>query len=174
MVFADLWVDVVARGAILAVAAMAWVALLVRVSGLRSLSQMTGFALVMTFAVGSLVAGAAQADSWAAFVQPLVAMVGLFAAQWMVATLRRASPSFRRAIQNEPTLLMRNGTILQGALRRTRVAESDLLTQLREAGVTDLDEVQAVVLESTGSISVMRGGSLGDELLDGVARAPNS
>ena len=160
----------VARGLLLAVAALAWVVLLVRVNGLRSLSKMTSFDFVMTIALGSLVAGASQANSWSSFAQPLVAMAGLFVAQWSAARLRRISPAIENVIQNEPVLLMRDGEILRGALDRTRVAESDLFAKLREANVSDLSQVRAVVLETTGDVSVLHGETTSERLLEGVER----
>lgn len=163
-----------ARGLLLAVAALAWVVLLVRVNGLRSLSKMTSFDFVMTIALGSLVAGASQADTWSAFAQPLVAMAGLFLAQWSAARLRRISPAVEKIIQNEPVLLMRDGEILRDALDRTRVAESDLLAKLREADVRDLSQVRAVVLETTGDVSVLQGESGSERLLRGVDRTGGS
>ncbi|WP_225425542.1 DUF421 domain-containing protein [Pelagerythrobacter rhizovicinus] len=159
-----------ARGLLLAVAALAWVVLLVRVNGLRSLSKMTSFDFVMTIALGSLVAGASQADNWSGFAQPLVAMAGLFLAQWGAARLRRISPAIENVIQNEPVLLMRDGEILRDALDRTRVAESDLFAKLREANVSDLSQVRAVVLETTGDVSVLHGETTSERLLEGVER----
>jgi uncharacterized membrane protein YcaP (DUF421 family) len=164
----------VARGLLLAVAALAWVVLLVRVNGLRSLSKMTSFDFVMTVALGSLLAGASQADTWSKFAQPLVAMAGLFLAQWSAARLRRISPAIEKVIQNEPVLLMRDGEILHDALDRTRVAESDLFAKLREANVSDLSQVRAVVLETTGDVSVLHGETTSERLLQGAARVGGS
>ena len=56
------WPDIIARGVLLAIAAIIWVVVLIRLNGLRSLSKMTNFDFVMTIALGSLVAGAAQAS----------------------------------------------------------------------------------------------------------------
>lgn len=60
MLIADPTFDAVLRGAVLAIAALLWVALPVRVVGLRSFSKMTSFDFVMTVAKGSLVASASQ------------------------------------------------------------------------------------------------------------------
>lgn len=163
------WADAALRGGLLAVAALLWVVLLVRVVGLRSFSKMTSFDFVMTVAMGSLVAGASQSESWTAFVQTLAAMAGLFMAQFAVARLRKGSTTFEDAIQNEPALLMRDGRFLEAAMTRTRVSRTDIFAKLREANVTAMDEVRAVVLETTGDISVLHGEALERELLEGVA-----
>ena len=88
MIFDTTWLDIAARGIILAAAAILWVVVLVRINGLRSLSKMTNFDFVMTVALGSLVAGAAQASDWKAFAQAMVAMAGLFLVQFLAARIR--------------------------------------------------------------------------------------
>ena len=172
MFFGHPMADIIARGMVLSCVALVWVIVLVRIVGLRSLSKMTPFDFVMTVALGSLVAGAAQADTWLKFAQPLSAMAGLFVAQWIAATLRRKSGRFQDLIQNEPLLLMRDGKILDEAMRQSRVTKSDLVAKLREANVLDYSDVRAVVLESTGDVSVLHGAKLDENLIEDVRRAP--
>ncbi|MFI9651383.1 YetF domain-containing protein [Guyparkeria halopsychrophila] len=162
--------DVLLRGVILTALAMSWVVLLVRINGLRSFSKMTNFDFVMTIAVGSMLAGASQSTSWTAFAQTFVAMAMLFVVQYSTARLRSASPTFSRVVQNVPVVLMRDGQILEEALAETRVAKGDLIAKLREANVLDFSEVRAVVLETTGDISVLHGQKSVDELLQGTRR----
>jgi uncharacterized membrane protein YcaP (DUF421 family) len=148
--------------------AMFWVVLLVRVNGLRSFSKMTNFDFVMTVAIGSLLAGASQSTDWISFVQTILSMAMLFIVQFTTATIRKKSTTFESFMQNQPALLMKDGVILHAALKATRVAETDLIAKLREANVLDLTQVRAVVLETTGDISVIHGDSCSDELLQGV------
>jgi len=60
--------------------------------------------------------------------------------------------------------------ILHAALTATRVAEDDPIAKLREANVFDFSQVRAVILETTGNISVLHGDKLQHRLLDGVHR----
>ena len=160
--------DALLRGFLLSMIALTWVVVQIRMLGLRSLSKMTTFDFVMTVALGSLVATAATVSEWLAFLQALAAMVGLFVLQFTAARLRKSSDSVEAVMQNEPVLLMRNGKINHQALTETRVAESDLRAKLREANVLDYSKVRAVVLETTGDVSVLHGDELDEGLLDGV------
>lgn len=160
--------DTVARAAILATLAVFWVIIVVRIVGLRAFSKMTAFDFVITVATGSLLAGAGMATSWTGFFQPTVAIAMLLGVQYAVARLRQSSDVFETVVQNCPVLLMRDGEILHEALNATRVAEDDLIAKLREANVLDLRNVRAVVLETTGDISVLHGESLSTNLLDSV------
>lgn len=158
--------DALLRGALLSILALLWVVFLTRLVGLRSFSKMTTFDFVMTVAMGSLVASASQSTDWTRFGQALAAMAGLFAVQYAVARGRHLSNGFEDLVQNTPVILMRDGEICDAALEKTRVARSDLVAKLRQAGVADMEDVRLVVLETTGDISVLTGDAPEPRLLD--------
>lgn len=160
--------DAISRAIILSAIAIVWIVIVVRVIGLRAFSKMTAFDFVVTVATGSLLAGTSQATSWAAFVQPTIAIASLLGVQYLVSQGRRQSSKFQAAVQNTPVLLMSDGKIMDNALSATRVTKDDLIAKLREANVLNLTEVRAVVFETTGDISVLHGSALNDQLLDGV------
>ena len=170
MFVSDTTTDVILRGLVLTAIAMFWVVLLVRVNGLRSFSKMTSFDFVMTVAIGSLLASASQVSNWQSYLQAIVAMATLFLVQYTTARIRKSSDKFEQIMQNSPVLLMQDGVVLHHALKQTRVAESDLVAKLREANVLDFADVRAVVLETTGDISVLHGSSCSGDLLAGVQR----
>ncbi|WP_299784778.1 YetF domain-containing protein [uncultured Marivita sp.] len=166
----DLLLSVI-RGATLSALGLFWVIAMVRWVGLRSFSKMTSFDFVVTVAIGSLLAGAGQAASTSGFLQASVAISGLMGAQVVFQKIRQSASAGSEAIENEPVLLMRDGQIDEDALTATRVTRGDLLAKLREANVLRFDDVRAVVLETTGDISVLHGKALSDDLLDGVKHA---
>lgn len=169
MIASDPTLDIVFRGLLLAAIALLWIVLLIRMVGLRSLSKMTPFDFVMTVATGSLLAGAAQASGWSGFAQALIAVASLFGLQFVAALIRKKSDTAENAMQNEPVFLFRNGTFDEKALEQTRVAKSDVYAKLREANVVDLGKLQAVVLETTGDVSVLQGNEPPDpEILQDV------
>ena len=168
MFFENTLLDLVARGFALAAMGIFWVVVLIRLNGLRSLSKMTNFDFVMTIALGSLLATAAGADSWQVFGQSLAAQAALFFVQWGTAKLRRSSDTIGTVMQNAPVFLMRDGQFCEDALDTTRVAKSDVIAKLREANALDLDKVHAVVLETTGDVSVLHGDRLDERLIENV------
>lgn len=165
--------DVILKGLLLTAMGMVWVVVLVRINGLRSFSKMTNFDFVMTVAVGSLLASASQTNNWVAFLQAMIAMATLFLVQSVTARMRRQSDTIEAVMQNTPVILMRNGQIIESALAETRVARSDLMAKLREANVLDIQQVKAVVLETTGDISVLHGHHCADEILEGTRSIPS-
>ena len=165
--------DVILKGLLLTAMGMVWVVVLVRINGLRSFSKMTNFDFVMTVAVGSLLASASQTNNWEAFLQAMIAMATLYLVQSVTARMRRQSDTIEAVMQNTPVILMRNGQIIESALAETRVARSDLMAKLREANVLDIQQVKAVVLETTGDISVLHGHHCADEILEGTRSIPS-
>ena len=119
--------------------------------------------------MGSLLAGAAQAGEWADLVQTMTAMAALFGILFAVAYARQRSDRLDTALQNAPTLLMRDGVILHDALRKTRVTESDLIAKLREANALELSTVRAVILETTGDVTVLHGDRVDETLIEDIA-----
>jgi len=166
----DGW-DVIIRGVVLTIAALLWVLLVVRVVGLRSFSKMTAFDFVATVATGSLLATAATATRWSEFLQFAVAVLALMAVQAGLAAMRKASNTAREVLSNTPILLMRDGQFLEDAMRKSRVARNDVLAKIRGANVSSISDVRAVVLETTGDISVLHGGEVDQYLLHGVRGA---
>jgi uncharacterized membrane protein YcaP (DUF421 family) len=164
----DILLDVAVRGIVLTVVALIFVVFTIRIVGLRSLSKMTNFDFVSTVATGSLLASAATVTEWPAFIQCLVAIMFLFVAQYVLAKMRKSTDNVENVLSNKPMLLMRDGVMDEAALKSARVTKSDVIAKLRESNALSLDKVRAVVLESTGDISVLHGDTFDDRLLDNV------
>ena len=138
-----------------------------RVAGLRSFSKMSSFDFAMTVAVGSIIATTVLSSSVSLtegvvglaavyLLQFSAALLGiLYLIQMGVAQLRGSSTIMSKIVDNEPLLLMRGSEIIDSNLRRAKVTHADLRAKLREANVTQLSQVKAVVMESTGDISVL-------------------
>lgn len=160
--------DAVIRGGVLTAAALLWVLVLSRIVGLRSFSKMTAFDFVATIASGSLLANAATASELPAFLQSITALAALFLVQFGLAWLRQRSETARELMDNRPHVLLFDGEFDEEALRRTRVSRADILAKMREADTHSPGSVKAVVLESTGDISIMRKDDIDPALLEGL------
>lgn len=144
---------------------------LTRLNGLRSFAQMSAFDFAMTVAVGTLLSSSI-ATGQPSVLQAIVVLAALFALQYTVARLRVRWSWLGDTVDNRPLLLAREGRLLRANMAAGRVTEADLWAQLRLARVLHLADVAAVVLETTGSISVLhvpgRSGELDERLLFGV------
>ena len=147
------WLDV---AMVLASTAAMYLAIILytRLAGLRSFAKMSAFDFAMTVAVGSLFATAVVAPE-PTILLALVALAGLYGGQWLIGYARQRSNPVRWALDNEPVLLMVGDRVLHEHLRQTQITEGDLRAKLREANVLNYAQVRAVVLETTGDISVL-------------------
>lgn len=146
---------------------------LTRVHGLRSFSKMSGFDFAITVSIGSVLAGAVttlDTPLW----HFIVALVALFVVQMAAAQLRTRSKAAERTLDNAPLLIMENGAVLDANLTAAGMTRSDLWAKLREANAYQIDKVHAVVVESTGDVSVLHArktdGEPSPEVMDGVRR----
>lgn len=125
-----------------------------RLAGLRSFSKMSSFDFAMTVAIGSLIASTILTKD-PPLIQAMVALAMLYILQMTVAKLRGKSKSVIYTVDNQPLLLMRGSEILDDNLKKAKVTNDDLRSKLREANVTQLSQVKAVVMEATGDVSVL-------------------
>ena len=143
----------------------------IRLNGLRSLSKMSSFDFAVTVAIGSVVASTVLGES-PSVLEGATAVIALLLSQRLVAWARiRLGAS--ALVDNSPIVLMRGTEMDEAALAKARITPDDVYGKLREANVTGLDQVRAVVLESTGDISVLHGppdATLDERMLQGVER----
>lgn len=162
------WLDVILRVFLIAPLALFWIIAVTRFIGLRSFSKMTAFDFVVTVATGSLLANAAVASSWSGWFQAVLAVLVLLGTQACLTFLRKQSDPVRNLIENEPLILFHDGSWNEKNLRKTRTTKGDIWAKMREANVLSLDEVRAIVLETTGDVSVLHGDKLNWDLMTEV------
>ena len=154
--FFDGWGDLL-RIVVVGSAAYLSLILLLRATGKRTLSKMNAFDFVVTVALGSTLASALL-SSEVSLSEGVAAFALLCGLQYAVTWLSVRSAAFQAAIKAEPTLLFYRGGYLDAQLKAERLTHEEVLAALRSQGVGDLADVEAVVLETDGSISVVRAG----------------
>ena len=134
-----------------------------RLAGLRSFSKLSSFDFSITVAFGTILASTLISKNPPLF-QAIVALGILFGIQFFMSSLRTRSAAISRLVDNEPLLLMAGEEVLHENLRRARVTVDDLRAKLRESNVIHPRQIRAVVMESTGDISVLHAPPDGPEL----------
>ncbi|MDP9369924.1 MAG: DUF421 domain-containing protein [Chloroflexota bacterium] len=152
--FFDSWSGL-GRVLIVGVVAYGALVLILRVSGKRTLSKMNAFDFVVTIALGSTLATILLSKD-VALAEGLLALALLIGLQFVITWLSVRSPTVNRLVKAEPALLFHRGHFLHGAMRRARVVEAEIRAAVREQGIASLEEVDAVVLETDGSFSVIK------------------
>ena len=149
----DGWSGVV-RVLVIAPAAYGALVLILRVSGKRTLSKLNAFDLIITIAIGSTLASIITSKSLA-LLEGLTALALLVAMQFVVTATSVRFKSVNALVKAEPTLLVRDGRLLTRAMRRQRITEGEIEAAARAAGVRGLDQLEAVFLETDGSLTAL-------------------
>ncbi|MDT0556147.1 DUF421 domain-containing protein [Patiriisocius hiemis] len=147
---------------------------LTRIIGLRSFAKFTAYDFAFTVAIGSIISSTLTSST--TIVHGSIAIASLLALTFIFSYLQRLFPTLKSIISNQPLLLMDGSEILHDNLKYARIEKTQLIAKLREANVMDFNQVQAVVLESTGDISVLHKSdselNFNTDLLEGVRRKP--
>ncbi|WLR54223.1 DUF421 domain-containing protein [Mesobacillus subterraneus] len=129
--------------------------LLLRISGKRTLSKMNAFDLIVTVALGSTLA-TTLLNKNIALIEGIAAFLILIVLQFLVAWLSIRSDGFKKLIKSDPKLIFYQGKYLKENIVKERVLEVEILQAARSSGINSMDQVEAVVLETDGSISVIK------------------
>ena len=128
---------------------------ILRMTGKRQIADLQPFDLIITMAVADL-ASTAIADTDIPLLYSVVPILALYLVQQAVAFLSLRSRRFRTFVCGSPLLLVREGVLQEGIMRQANYTVSDLSDHLRAQQVFDLKSVQYAILETNGSLSVLK------------------
>lgn len=164
--FFDSWQEI-SRVFIIGVLAYVALIILLRVSGKRTLSKMNAFDLVVTVALGSILA-TILLNKNVSLAEGIAAFITLISLQYLAAWLSARSDTVKNLIKSEPQLLFYKGRYLPEKIKKERILEAEILQAARSSGIPSMEKVEAVVLETDGSISVIKKGKENEDTLSNV------
>jgi uncharacterized membrane protein YcaP (DUF421 family) len=129
--------------------------LLLRISGNRTLSKMNSFDFIITIALGSTFATAIL-DKKTTLLDAILTFSLLVLLQHIVTYLSVRYRSFEKLVKSDPVLLFHRGKFLRDNMKNSQVSEAEIQSGIRQEGLATVDEVEFVVLEENGKISVTR------------------
>ena len=128
--------------------------LVIRLMGKRQIGEMEPSEFVVAMLIADLAAVPMQDAAipllnglipiWTILAVELLLSYGAFRCIWL-----------RRLLCGSPVILMENGKILYGNLKKTRISVDELTEHIRESGTTDLATVRYAILETNGTISTL-------------------
>lgn len=126
-----------------------------RISGRRTLAQVTTFDFVLLLIIGEATQQGLLGDDFS--VTNAFLVVGtLVLADIAMSLLQQRFPHLGRFVEGLPVVLVDDGRAIEHHLRKTRVDESDILERARQSqGLERLEDVKFAVLERDGSISIV-------------------
>ena len=125
----------------------------IRLMGKRQIGQMEPSEFVVTMLVANLAAIPMQEGAIPLY-SGLVPILTVLGVELVLSSASLRSIRLRKLLCGKPVILIENGRILQGNLRKTRVTLDELSGHLREKDVLDFSQVQFAILETNGNLSV--------------------
>jgi uncharacterized membrane protein YcaP (DUF421 family) len=134
---------------------------IVRVSGRRTLAQMTAFDLILFLIIGGATQRALTGQDYS-LTNVLVVVTTLVALTVGMSFMEIESPRLAKILKGTPTILVDRGKLLERRMRRARVTADEILEAARhDHGIERLDQIKFAVLEASGKISIIPATSKG-------------
>ncbi len=130
--------------------------LLIRLMGKRTLAKMNAFDFVVTVTMGSTLSS--MLLNKVPVLNGALALGIIIGLQYLLAYLAQRSKRFEVVVNSEPTVLFYNGQFLKSAMKKERITEDEVLSEIRSFRIENIHEVRAVVMEINGTFSVIKKG----------------
>lgn len=157
MDWSELFVPAVPLGETLVRGTVVFLALLLmmRLAGQREAGGLGLTDLLVVVLIAQGAAGGLIGDS-TTITDSLLLVATILGWSVVVDALSYRFPRVARVLKSRPRVLARRGSLDRHALHREFMTRDEVMSQLRLHGITDLADVEQVVLEPNGMISVVR------------------
>ena len=127
----------------------------VRLMGKRQISELQTSELVVTLLISDL-ASIPMQDTGQPLASGLVPIAVLVMCEILISALMVKSTKFRRLICGKPIIVISDGVVQPGEMRRLRMTTEDLVEQLRQKNVFSIQDVAYAIVETNGKMSVIK------------------
>ena len=125
-----------------------------RITGKREVGQMSILELIVILLISDAVQNSMVGDN-TTLLGGMVAVLTLFGIDLLLKAIAARSRPVRAALEGEPRLLVRDGTLLTHALNEENVEPREVEAAVRANNLAGIEDVRFAVLETDGSISVV-------------------
>lgn len=129
--------------------------LIMRLMGKRQLGELEMTDLVITLLL-SEIATVALTDPDKPIIHAFIPVTTLAILEVIASFLSLKFPKLKALLSPKPAILVHNGQIDRQQLKKARVTIDELMCELRQKDVSDIDQVQYAIIESSGKISVLK------------------
>ncbi len=130
------------------------VILALRIMGKRQLGELQPSELVVAIMISDLASIPMESVEIPLF-SGIVPVLTLLIAEVMTSQMSLKSKTVRKFLSGEPCMVIYNGRINEGELRRMRFNLNDLMEELRLNNYPNIADVEVAVIETSGQLSVI-------------------
>ncbi|KAA0966938.1 DUF421 domain-containing protein [Sporosarcina sp. ANT_H38] len=129
--------------------------ILARFMGKKQISQLTFFHYVTGITIGSIAADIAG-ESRTPFLNGIIAMIWWAVLTVLMSYIAFKSKKARIILDDQPTIVVFEGKIVEASLKKLRLHLNDLSMMLREQSIFSIKDVHYAILETNGQLSVLK------------------
>ncbi|MGV2186552.1 DUF421 domain-containing protein [Rhizobium rhizogenes] len=130
--------------------------IIIRLSGRRTLAQMTPFDLVIVLVISETTQQAMLGDDFS-ITNAVLLILTLFTMDIALSYVKRWSPRIARVVDGVPTILVIDGAYDEQALRGSRLQKDDVMEAARaQEGIETVKDIKFAILEISGNISIIK------------------
>lgn len=124
-----------------------------RIMGKREVGQLGIVDLIVSILIAELVAICIEnpKESIMSSIIPIITLVFL---QIILSYSSLKNPKLRTVLDGAPSFIIKNGKVNYNEMIRQKYNLDDLLTQLREKGYRNIEDVEYAILENNGTLSI--------------------
>lgn len=126
----------------------------IRLMGKRQVGELEPTELVLAMLLSDLAAVPMQ-DFGLPLLYGVVPIITLLCITMILSVVTMRSIRLRVLLCGKPSIIVREGKLQQGEMRKVRITVDELLEELRLQSVTDLSTVKYAILETSGQLSVL-------------------
>lgn len=126
-----------------------------RISGQRSLGQITTFDFVLLLIISEATQQALLGEDFS-FTNAMLVIITIVSLDILLSWIKQRSTRVDVLLDGVPVLIVENGKLLKDVADKSRVDEEDVLNAAREMqGLERMDQIKYAVLERSGQISII-------------------
>ncbi len=131
-----------------------FIILALRILGKTELAQLSITDLIFVLLISNAVQNAMVGSDTTLGGGILAASV-LFILNLLFKKLKYKFPSIKKVIEGEPVILIHKGKLLEENCKKNDITKDELLQAIREHGSSSFEDVDSLILEADGNISVV-------------------
>src|SRR4051812_27694251 len=142
------WADI-GRAVVSTAVVFLLIVAILRVVGAQAIARMSGYDMVATVTLGSVVATVAVTRG-VTIGEGVASLLTLVALQWALRSLQARWLVAHHAVRQPPLVLVWEGTLLEDRLRSSHISADEVRAAVRKTGLASVADARAVVLENDG------------------------
>jgi uncharacterized membrane protein YcaP (DUF421 family) len=143
--------EIIIRGAIV----YGFLLVSLRLSGKRQISQLAPFDFVLLLVLSNAVQNSMNGGD-NSLIGGLISAATLMTLNFIISLISYRSRRLAKLIEGSPSIIIHNGRLRESVLARERLSKHDLDSALRAAGCPNLKDVHYAILETSGSVTVIK------------------